>query len=117
MLSMELTGLPERHARIIRHYFGFYQEHRACLNAGHWRFGFSSGRLVWTYAENEDETILFVRDGNALEEALVRCGRTANVEVLNLDSRPLKQRPWREVYAPSGERQSGAIPSGGRGRL
>ena len=113
MVSMDLPALSRAHKAIVRHYFGFYRDHRETFAHGHWHVRFTGSLPSYLTATRGDERIIILVDANALSDAKGDFGGA--IHVLHLGAKPVEAR---EVYGLDGKRLPGTtVPCGGRGVL
>ena len=115
MLSMDLSRTGEMEKRIIRHWLGFYREHRKTLNFGKWDISFLPGGAAYAMACDDAESIVILLDSAHLGEALRKAA--PRVFILNL-SAEAPALPGGKTWSGEGNRApEGRIPPGGLGEL
>jgi len=114
MLSMDLRTLTDTEKRIIRHYIDFYNQHRTLIHHGEWSVQFSQTEIAAAIAENEQERLVILADGNALADALEN--NRKNTWVLNLSDKTLRIPSVTQVVgADCLPAEKGIIPPAGSG--
>ena len=115
MLSMDLSLIGEMEKRIIRHWLGFYREHRETLNFGKWDIAFLPGGAAYAMACGGAESIVILLDSAHLGEALRKAA--PRVFILNL-SAEAPALPGGKTWSGEGNRApEERIPPGGLGEL
>ena len=113
MLSMDLLKLTAAEEAVIRHWLGFYAEHRKVLNHGAWRVHLQGSEIAALTAEDEHEKVILLNDGCYLPALPAVSGKP--VYIADLSERAVAL-PGAELFGPDGKAVSGAeIPVGGLG--
>ena len=114
MLSMDLRTLTETEKRIIRHYIDFYNQHRTLIHHGEWSVLFAQSEIAAAIADNNQERLIILADGNALADALEN--NRKNTWVLNLSDKMLRIPSVTQVVgADCLPATKGIIPPAGSG--
>ncbi|OGV51890.1 MAG: hypothetical protein A2017_00585 [Lentisphaerae bacterium GWF2_44_16] len=70
MVSMDLNELPEEQRVIIKYWLGFYKEHLAAFQNGHWQVEYEFDHLKYITVSYETEKIIFLCDAKHGTEAI-----------------------------------------------
>jgi hypothetical protein len=112
MVSMDLEGMPDAQAGIVRFWLAFYNRHIETFRNGTWDVVYDGDRLSTMRVRSESETLVFLNSHDAIDAAL-QPATERRVFVLNVSDRPLSIADGLHGVSTAGQPVSRAVPVGG----